>query len=55
MTEDSKPLSKACPACKGRGVLPASAGGRKCPHSDNGWVKGPGHLELPPKDAPEDA
>jgi hypothetical protein len=55
MIEDFKPLSKACAACRGRGVLPASAGGAKCPHCDNGWVKGSGHPELPPEDAPEDA
>jgi hypothetical protein len=56
MTEDSKPLSKACPDCRGRGVLPASSGGGKCPRcGGTGWVKGSGYQELPPKDASKDA
>jgi hypothetical protein len=56
MTEDTKPLSKACPICRGRGVLPASAGGGKCPRCDGtGWVKGTGHQEPRPEGQPKDA
>ena len=54
MAEDMKPLSKACPDCRGRGVLPGNRG--KCPRCDGtGWVKGSGYQEPPPKDPPEDA
>jgi hypothetical protein len=56
MTEDTKPLSKACPDCRGCGRFPPSRGGGECRRCNGtGWVKGSGHQQPLPKDAPEDA
>jgi hypothetical protein len=47
MPEDMKPLSKACPTCRGRGG--------ECPTCDgSGWVKGSGWDQLQPDDEPRD-